>query len=39
LRTTPVYRIIPHADPARLDDLLDLILATASAAASGAGGD
>ena len=31
LRTTPVYRIIPHADPARLDDLLDLILETATA--------
>jgi len=31
LRTTPVYRIIPHTDPARLDDLLDLILATAAA--------
>ena len=30
LRTTPVYRIIPHADPARLDDLLDLILETAT---------
>lgn len=30
LRTTPVYRIIPHADPARLDDLLDLILQTAT---------
>jgi len=32
LRTTPVYRIIPHADPARLGDLLDLIIETATAA-------
>lgn len=30
LRTTPVFRIIPHADPGRIDDLLELILETAA---------
>ena len=30
LRTTPVFRIIPHVDPDRIDDLLDLILETAA---------
>lgn len=32
MRATPVCRIIPHADPRRLDDLLDLILSTAAPA-------